>query len=182
MAAIDIVILVFVIWGFVRGFMKGAIMTAATLTAFCLGIFLGMRFSKDLAGFIASWSNSTSPYINLISFALIFVCILALVFLVAKIVEKFVTTISLGIVNKLLGGVLGTLKFALLASILFYAVDKVEKSVEIIPIEMKNQSLFYSPLAKLALVIIPGASENKLESLVPNVDSLIIKGKKAIGK
>ena len=77
---------------------------------------------------------------------------------------------------------MGTLKFVLLASILFYAVDKVEKSVEIISIEMKNQSLFYSPLAKLALVIIPGASENKLESLVPNVDSLIIKGKKAIGK
>lgn len=118
MGAIDIVILVFIIWGFVRGFMKGAIMTAATLTAFCLGVFLGMRFSKDLADFIASWSNSTSPYINLISFALLFVCVLAVVFLVAKIVEKFVTTISLGIVNKLLGGVLGSLKFVLLASIL----------------------------------------------------------------
>lgn len=182
MGAIDIVILVFIIWGFVRGFMKGAIMTAATLTAFCLGIFLGMRFSKDLADFITSWSNSTSPYINLISFALLFVCVLAVVFLVAKIVEKFVTTISLGFVNKLLGGVLGTLKFVLLASILFYAVDKVEKRVEIIPVEMKNQSLFYRPLAKLALVILPRVSENKLESLVPNVDSLIIKGKKAIGK
>src|SRR3954470_15193921 len=127
MNAIDIVILIPVIWGFVRGFMKGAIMEAATFAAFFLGVWGGMHLSSGMADLIHKWTDSTSPYVPLISFALVFVGILAAVFGVAKLVEKFVDKTPLGIINKLLGGAIGTLKFLLILSVLFFVVDKLEK-------------------------------------------------------
>lgn len=161
MNAIDIVILIPVIWGFVRGFMKGAIMEAATFVAFFLGVWGGMHLSEGMATLIHKWTDSTSPYIPLVSFALVFVGILAGVFGVAKLVEKFVEKIALSFVNKLLGGVIGTIKFVLILSVLFFVVDKLEKNIAIIPAAMKDKSLLYRPVAKVALMIIPGLSENK---------------------
>ncbi len=161
MNAIDIVILIPVLWGFWRGFMKGAIMEAATLIAFFLGVWGGMHLSHGMADLIHKWTDSTSPYIPLISFALVFVGILAAVFGVAKLVEKMIEKMALSFINKLLGGCIGTIKFLMILSVLFFVTDRLEKNIEIIPVKMKDNSLLYRPVAKVAPMIIPGlASSN----------------------
>ena len=175
MNAIDIVILIPVLWGFIRGFMKGAIMEAATLVAFFLGVWGGIHLSDAMAKLIHQWTGSQSPYIPLISFALVFVGILALVFLVAKMVEKFAEKSALSIVNKILGGIIGTLKYILLLSVLFFAIDAIEKNLEIIPVAMKDKSLLYRPVSKVAPMIIPGMKESKFGKGIPSEDSLIEK-------
>jgi len=137
-------------------------MEAATFVAFFLGVWGGMHLSEGMTTLIHKWTDSTSPYIPLISFALVFVGILAAVFGVAKLVEKFVEKIALSLVNKLLGGAIGTVKFILILSVLFFVVDKLEKNIEIIPAAMKDKSLLYRPVAKVAPMIIPGLVESKL--------------------
>lgn len=182
MNAIDIVILIPVLWGFWRGFMKGAIMEAATFVAFFLGVWGGMHLSDGVAELIHKWTDSTSPYIPLISFALVFVGILAAVFGVAKLVEKFVEKTALTIVNKLLGGAIGTLKFLMILSVLFFVVDKLEKNIEIIPATMKDKSLLYRPVAKVAPMIIPGMNESKFGKMIPETDSVRISGNDSLTK
>jgi membrane protein required for colicin V production len=162
MNAIDIVILIPVLWGFWRGFMKGAIMEAATFVAFFLGVWGGIHLSDGVASLIHKWTDSQSPYIPLISFALVFVAILAGVFFVAKMVEKLAKKSALSLVNKLLGGAIGGMKFLLLLSVLFFVVDAIEKKIEIIPPSMKDKSLLYRPVAKVAPMIIPGLGESSL--------------------
>jgi membrane protein required for colicin V production len=81
---------------------------------------------------------------------------------VAKIVEKIVEKTALTIVNKLLGGIVGTLKFLLILSVLFFVVDIMESTIEIIPKETKDKSLLYRPVAKIAPLIIPGMSKSDL--------------------
>ncbi|HET6990290.1 MAG TPA: CvpA family protein [Bacteroidia bacterium] len=171
MNAIDIVILIPVVWGFVRGFMKGAIMEAATFVAFFLGVWGGMHLSDGMAMLIHKWTDSTSPYVPLISFALVFVGILAAVFGVAKLVEKIAEKSALSIVNKLLGGAIGTVKFLLILSVLFFVIDKLENNIEIIPRKMKDKSLLYRPVAKIAPMIIPGMSESKFGKIIPGKGS-----------
>jgi membrane protein required for colicin V production len=169
MNAIDIVILIPVLWGFWRGFMKGAIMEAATFVAFFLGVWGGMHLSDGMADLIHKWTDSTSPYIPLISFALVFVGILAAVFAVAKLVEKFAEKSALSFVNKLLGGVVGSLKYLLLLSVLFFVIDRIENTIEIIPKTTKDKSLLYRPVAKVAPLIIPGMEKSDLGK-----DSLVV--------
>lgn len=154
--AIDIVILIPVLWGFWRGFMKGAIMEAAMVIAFFLGVWGGMHLSDTMAGLIHKWTDSTSPYIPLISFALVFVGILAAVFGIAKLVEKLVEKMALSFFNKMIGGVVGTLKYLLILSVLFFVIDRLEKNIEIIPAKTKDKSLLYRPVAKIAPLVIPG--------------------------
>lgn len=172
MNAIDIVILVPVLWGFWRGYTKGAIMAAATLAAFFLGVWGGMHFSDWTADHLRSWTGSQSPYIPLISFALVFVGILFLVYGTGKLVERIAESASLGLINKLLGGVIGTAKFLFILSTLFFVIDGLEKQIEIIPPAMKEKSLLYHPVAKLAPVIVPGLKETDFGKMVPSIDSL----------
>ncbi|MEO5643380.1 MAG: CvpA family protein [Bacteroidia bacterium] len=177
MNAIDIVILIPVLWGFIRGFMKGAIMEAATFAAFFLGIWGGMHLSDGMAGIIYKWTGSISPYVPLISFALVFVAILAAVFGIAKLVEKLAEKIALSLVNKLIGGVIGTLKFLLILSFLFFAVDAIEGTIEIIPKASRDKSLLYRPVARIAPMIIPGLSKSNMgKDSLSFGDSLMMRG------
>lgn len=186
MNAIDIVILIPFLWGFWRGFMKGAIMEAATFVAFFLGVWGGMHLSDGMAGLIHKWTDSQSPYIPLIAFALVFVGILAGVFFVAKMVEKFAEKSALSLVNKLLGGAIGALKYLLLLSVLFFVIDAIEKNIEVIPTKMKDKSLLYRPVSKIAPMLIPGMKESKFGKGISMSDSLMpdihIKMNDSVGK
>src|ERR1044072_8635976 len=73
---IDILILIPALWGFWRGFMKWVVMEVATLVAFFLGVWGGMKLSDLVAGWIRDGFDSQSPYIPLIAFAVVFVAIL----------------------------------------------------------------------------------------------------------
>src|ERR1043165_2815820 len=141
MNAIDIVILIPLLWGFWRGFMKGAIMEAATFVAFFLGVWGGMHLSDRMAELIHEWTGSVSPYVPLVAFAIVFVLILIGVFAVAQLVERLAEGMALGIVNKLAGGVFGMMKFLLLLSTLFFVIDSVEEKVEVVPPDRKSTRL-----------------------------------------
>ena len=168
---IDILIIIPVLWGFWRGFMKGVVMEVGTLVAFFLGVWGGMKFSDLLAGWIRGWFDSQSPYIPLISFALIFVGILMLVFAVAKFIEKVLEKGALGFFNKLAGGIFGCFKFVLILSVLFFVLDAVEKSITVIPPSVKDHSLLYRPVASVAPKVIPGLRDSDLGKMMPDSDS-----------
>lgn len=171
MNVIDIAILIPLLWGFWRGFTKGAIMAAATLAAFFLGVWGGMHLSDWLSGLIKGWTGSESPYIPLISFALIFVGILFAVYAAGKMVERFAEKAALGIINKIAGGIIGISKFLVILSVLFFVADSLEQKIDIIPRPMKEGSLLYKPVAGIAPVIIPGLKETDFGRMVPDSDS-----------
>jgi membrane protein required for colicin V production len=168
---IDILILIPVLWGFWRGFMKGVVMEVGTLVAFFLSVWGGMKFSDVFAGWLRNWFDSQSPYIPLISFAVIFVAILMIVFGVAKLIERVLDKGALGFFNKLAGAVFGCFKFVLILSVVFFVLDAVEKSVTIIPPAIKDHSLLYRPVASVAPKVIPGLRETDLGKMMPDTDS-----------
>lgn len=169
---IDVLILIPVLWGFWRGFMKGVIMEVATLLAFFLGVWGGMKLSDVVAGWIRDLFSSESPYIPLIAFALVFVSILIGVFAIARFIEKSMEQTTLGIFNKLAGGLFGALKFLLIISVLFFVIDAVEKSVTVIPPHVKNNSLLYRPVATIAPAVIPGLRDSDLGKMIPEKDDV----------
>ncbi|HTL82550.1 MAG TPA: CvpA family protein [Bacteroidia bacterium] len=172
MNAIDIIILIPILWGFWRGYTKGAIMAAATLAAFFLGVWGGIHLSDGLAALIIKWTGSESPYIPLISFALVFVGILFAVYGVAKMVDRVFEKSALGIINKLLGGVVGCFKYVFIISVLFFVIDSLEKKIEIIPAKMKDSSLLYRPVSSIAPTIIPGLKNTDLAKLMDHADTV----------
>ena len=169
---IDILIIIPVLWGFWRGFMKGVVMEVATLVAFFLGVWGGMKFSDLIAGYIREWFTTESPYVPLIAFGLVFVAILIAVFALARFIDKSMEKSPLTIFNKLAGGAFGGFKFLLILSVLFFVVDAVEKSVTVIPPEIKDNSLLYRPVASVAPKVIPGLRDSDLGKMIPDKDDV----------
>lgn len=65
---IDIVILLFLLYGAFRGFSKGLIIEVATLAGLILGVFIAIRYSPFTEGILKDFLNITSRYLSYIAF------------------------------------------------------------------------------------------------------------------
>lgn len=156
---IDIIILIPLLWGIIRGFSKGLIIEVASLVALVIGIFAGLHFSY----FITSIIGLKSPYAPLIGFIITFVLIVFAVFLLAKILEKSVNLLALGIANKLAGAFFSAVKFAFILSILIMIVERTDDNGRFVPQETRKTSLLYKPVGSIAPAVIPLIDFGKLQ-------------------
>ena len=109
----DIVIAGLLIFGFVRGLMKGFFVEVASLAALIIGVYGAIHFSYFISDFlkdIVSWSEE---YISLAAYAGTFLIIIIVISLLGKLLTKLAAVIALGVLNKILGGVFGALKIGL---------------------------------------------------------------------
>ena len=172
---VDIILIIPILWGLYKGFTKGLIIEAASIIALGLAIWGGVKFSDFLTGYIHEHFSWNTKYLPVVSFAIIFLGILIGVYAIAKLLERVVKAVALGFVNKLAGGIFGMLKFGLILSVIIFVLNAIEKNVELVPSEVKQNSLLYEPVGKIAPIIIPGLRESKLNQMIPSADSLGVK-------
>lgn len=165
---IDIVLCIPLVWGLYKGFTKGLIIEAATLVAFALGVWGGLYFSDLCAQKIKELLNWNSPYLPIISFAITFLGIVIIVYFIAKMIQRMVEGIALGGINKIGGALFGSLKYALVMSVVIFVMNAVEKSYPLISFQVKNESLLYEPIGTIAPMVIPGLNKSfELQKMHP---------------
>jgi membrane protein required for colicin V production len=164
---IDIILCIPLVWGLYKGFTKGLIIDAATLVAFGLGVWGGIHFSDYIAQKIKETFDWQSPYLPVVSFALTFLAIIIVVFLIAKLIQRAVDGMALSAINKIGGAIVGTLKFALIMSVVIFVMDAIEQSYPIISFKAKEESLLYKPVGKIAPTLIPAMNQSKVAELIP---------------
>jgi membrane protein required for colicin V production len=164
---IDIIICIPLVWGLYKGFTKGLIIEAASLIAFGLGVWGGIHFSEFMAHKINEWFNWQSPYLPIVSFAITFLLIIILVYFIAKLVQKMVEGMALGAINKIGGAVFGSLKFALVMSVVIFVLNAIEKSYPILSFKAKEGSLLYQPIGAIAPLLIPTMNTTSSLHLLP---------------
>ena len=110
MSVIDIVLGALLLFGLIRGFSKGLFVEIASLLALVLGVYGAIHFSFYVSNYLnpqVDWSEQT---MNIVAFAITFVIIVIAISLAGKALTKLADFATLGILNKLLGGVFGALK------------------------------------------------------------------------
>lgn len=157
---IDIIFAVPILWAIYKGFSKGFIIEIASLFAIVLGVYGGIHFSF----YISDLLKSDSEYSPLISFAITFLIIVIVVFLLAKLLEKSVNLLALGFLNKLAGAFFGFIKIAFIISVILIFVNKINSGNEIIPEETRKGSLLYAPVSAFAPLIIPKLNFDKIQN------------------
>jgi membrane protein required for colicin V production len=158
---IDISLCIPLIWGLYKGFMKGLIVEAATFVAFGLGVWGGIHFSDFIAKNVTEVFNWNSPYLAIISFAGTFLGIVISIYFIAKLIQRAAEGMALGPINKIGGALFGSLKFALIMSVVIFVIDSIEKSYPVISFEAKKESVLYKPVGMIAPLLIPGLSNQK---------------------
>jgi membrane protein required for colicin V production len=171
---IDIVLCIPMVWGLYKGFTKGLIIEAASIVAFGLGVWGGIYFSDFVAQKISSGFNWKSPYLPIVSFALTFLLIVIIVYFIAKLIQHLAEGMALSSINKICGALFGSLKFALMMSVVIFVIEAVEKSYPMISFKAKEESLLYKPIGKIAPMLIPALNTSDLKLL--NAAPSILKG------
>jgi membrane protein required for colicin V production len=159
---LDIIFIVPLIWAGFRGFKKGFIIEVSTLIAFGLGVWGGIHFSNFVAELLSD--SIESKYVPLASFAITFILIVATVFVFGKMLEKAVNLVQLKLVNKVTGALFGVAKIVLVISVLLVIINSFDQKSNIVPKDLKENSLLYKPLSDVSLKVIPALKNSGLFS------------------
>jgi membrane protein required for colicin V production len=161
----DIIITALLLFGFVRGLVKGLFVEVASLAALIGGVYGAIHFSYLISNFLKEYVTWNTEYISLAAFAITFIVIIVVISLLGKALTKIANFASLGIINKILGGVFGVLKIGLILSVVFIFFGKMNDTIPFIEKQTLEESILYSPVKKIAPTIFPsiinGENEKK---------------------
>lgn len=153
---IDIVILLFLLYGAFRGFSKGLIIEVATLAGMVLGVFIAIRYASYTEGILRDFLNLSSRYLSYIALGITFLLVMICVYLLGKLLTKLVDIISLGLINKLLGMLLGIAKYFIIVCVILMITDALDDKFHFINEETKQKSLLFYPFLNFAQQIYNG--------------------------
>ena len=128
MSYIDIVLGGLILFGVVKGFIKGLIVEVASLLALILGVYGAIHFSYFAGNLLSVYVNWSENYLNFAAFAITFVCIIVAISLLGRFLTKIAKLVALGMLNNLMGAVFGGLKIVLIFGILLVFFDKANSS------------------------------------------------------
>lgn len=155
MSVIDIVLGALILFGLVRGFMKGFFVEVSSLIALVTGVYGAIHFSNFAAEFLQTKTEWNEKTINIVAFAVTFIIIVLAIALAGKALTKLADFAALGIINKLLGGVFGALKIALILSVVLNIFDKLNSTITFVDEENIEETILYKPVKEIFPMIFP---------------------------
>jgi membrane protein required for colicin V production len=167
----DIIIAALLIFGFVRGVMKGLFVEVASLVALIAGVYGAIHFSYFIGDFLNEYVSWSEEYVSLTAFAGTFIVIIIVIAFLGKILTKLADFASLGVINKILGGVFGALKIGLILSVVFIFFGKINDTIPFMKKKTLEESILYEPVKKVAPTIFPSIikSEEDLKNPFINI-------------
>lgn len=147
MNGVDYAVIVLAAIGAVGGLIKGAIRNLVTVGGICVGLFLGMRYSKALTHLLGNLIPHQN-YARALAFGIILFVIVLLFRIAGVYLERLMKGIGLGGVNRLIGGGAGALMGALIALGLIVAVDHLVDHRMRSAIESSRIARQLTPLAR----------------------------------
>lgn len=155
MPIIDIILAALIVYGIVRGLFRGLFVEVAGLLALVVGTYGAIHFSNYAGEFLVQHVDWNENTINVTAFIVTFVVIVLAISLAGKALTKLASFVFLGALNKILGGLFGGAKVALILSVLILLLNKTQLTDALISDEEKASSIFYAPVESLAPLIIP---------------------------
>ena len=155
MNVLDIILIVILLFGVVRGFKNGFFVEVTSLVALALGVYGAIHFSYFAGDFLKDKVDWPEKTIQIAAFAITFVIIVLIISLTGKLLTKIADIAALGILNKIAGAAFGAAKLALILSIILIVFSKLNRTLPFVSQEGLNSSLLYNPIKNLAPTLFP---------------------------
>lgn len=124
MSLIDVILLIVIIGGMLRGGMQGAIKQITSVIALILAVVLTNMFggaATTLLGEIVPEMGEEQWLGAFVAHVLLFVLVYLSVSLLGRVIKNLVSSLSLGFIDRILGALFCTLKYVLIMSLLLNA-------------------------------------------------------------
>ena len=123
---LDIICIVVVILGILRGYQRGLIIGVFSLLSVIIGLAAALKLSTVVAAYIGKSVKVSDEWLPLISFALVFLAVVLLIRLGAKAIEKAFEVALLGWANRLGGIIFFVAIYLLVLSVLFFYGEQMK--------------------------------------------------------
>ena len=143
---LDIVTLVAILWALVSGWRSGFVSQLFSL----IGIALGAIFSLKYGAAVGAMLGVDARFATAAGFLITFVVILVVATILSKLLARILSFIGLGWINTTLGVAFSLIKSLLVLSLLFVAIESVNKELNIIEMSYFENSLTFDIVRSLA--------------------------------
>jgi membrane protein required for colicin V production len=158
----DIILIIPLLWAGYKGFKKGLILEIFGLLALFVGIYVAIHFSDFAADILHNNMNVDNEYMPILSFAITFTLVVLAVYFLGKMIEKVVNIASLEFINKAAGVLFGVAKMTLILSVVLLIFNAFNEKAQLIPNEIKEESLLFEPLHNVSLLVLPAFGESEV--------------------
>jgi len=157
---LDIIIIAGVIIGIIHGIFTGIVKQVISLVSLVAAILL----SGAVANMIRNWIEPNIQLRNnllaydiqfTIYYIIAFILIISLFSIAAGFVDKIINYTPAGFINKIFGALFGVLLWALCLSILFNVLAVFDSHSQVIPVTVKENSLYYEKVKMIFPMIFP---------------------------
>jgi membrane protein required for colicin V production len=119
---LDIILIVLLVWGLVKGYRRGMIVEILGLLGLVAAIGCGfalLKFGVDLA---KPYAEETGQFLPYLVFVGIFVLVLVVIGLIGRLIRESIKHTFLGSFDSLAGSIIGVFKAVFIVSLLFWIV------------------------------------------------------------
>tara|TARA_R110000796_G_scaffold183498_1_gene299877 strand:+ start:5311 stop:5802 length:492 start_codon:yes stop_codon:yes gene_type:complete len=146
---LDIILGLLLIWGLYKGLKNGLFLELASLIALIAGIYGAIHFSYIAGDYLSKNMAWDEQYMKIASFIITFIIIVIIVHLSGKLLTKIADFAMLGLLNKIAGGIFGTLKVAVILGAFLIFFDGMDTRFNFINQETKEESKLYKPIKEI---------------------------------
>ena len=150
--ALDIVVVVGLIYSFYHGFTKGLIISLASLVGLVLGVYGAIHFSGMTADYLVDHWEIKIP---ILAFAITFLLILLIVYFIGKLLEKVVDMMALGIFNKIGGALFSALRMLMILAVLLILAERINNKFQLWEMTVLQGGCTYRYLNGIADALLP---------------------------
>ena len=161
----DIVTIVLAGFGLVRGWFKGFIIEVSSLIAIFVASLGAIHFSELLSQKLITDYQFETPLLPYISFGFVFIGILILVFVSARLLEKIIKIAMLGIFNRMAGAVFGMTKSLLVIGFFVFIFQSIGKELNLYLDRADPESIFQKSISYPYF-------EQGLQTILPSLENL----------
>ena len=155
MNVLDIVILILLIFAFIRGIFKGFVLGLSSFLGIVVSIYIAKYFAAPVILFAESLLGVSQNLSPVAGFLITFLAALLLFHFIAVLIDKFVNLVALGWLNKFLGGILFLFKYLFIISVFFNLFHHTNEWLGIVSDEEIQKSSLYAPVRKIVPAILP---------------------------
>ena len=163
----DLIIIILLVAAFIKGYSKGLIMQLVGLAAIIIAAIFGGRLAAIILPELNNLLDISPNFARVLSFIIAFSLIAFVFLLIGGVIQRFIDVIMLGIINRLLGAVIGVGTMMVFLSIILNLVLMLDTNESIINEGIKEESFFFSRVEAVVPAIVPYLNEDFWNEYIP---------------
>jgi membrane protein required for colicin V production len=176
---IDIIIILYLVWGFYSGFKKGAVYMLVSFASILFALYAAVHFSYLSTGLLAQWLGKDPQDLKILSYIVTFIVVFILMHLIGKILDHFIKAVALGFINRLLGGLLSVGIKVIILSLLIWVFDQGNQIMPLVSQKTIDESVMYKPLRDLSPVILVNLENLKNNKKIDDLKEKVVPKEKS---